>query len=473
MKCSTVVSAICSVLACTTVVSAQTLDRSKRPAAQPALEFKLPPMTTQTLPNGMVVRVMENHALPLVSVRVNIEGGSLLDPVGREGLFTLDTALVKDGTTSMNPEQFADALAELGGVVTATRITNLSSSFERCLALMGDMLMHPSFAPDAFQRRKASHAALVQRSEDSSRVSALKILNIAMWGALHPFARTATSKSINAITRDEVVAFHEATVKPQNVTLTIVGDVTSASAIAAVTKVFGGWQKTGDRVAVTAPPGPAPRPTTVYLFDRPNSPQSTVYVGQPVPARSSADFYALETMGALFGGPTGSRLSLNMRERRPLTYGVSHIITWRRLQDPSSFQGLTNVDAMKTDSALTVWLGEIKNLTAGRPTDAELAFARSATVGTLGTRIETMDQMAVQLTALARDGLPLNYYDNYVKGINAVTAADVAAAAARTVDPTRLTIVVVGDRKRVEPILRAANFGPVVVVDQDGRPLDK
>jgi predicted Zn-dependent peptidase len=470
MKRSIVSSALGAALA-VSAASAQTLDRSKRPAAPPAPVYKMPAVTSQTLPNGLVVRVMENHALPLVSARVTIEGGSLLDPAGREGMFTLDTALVKDGPTTMSAEQFADALAGLGGVVTATRITNLSSSFERCLMLMGDMLMHPSFAPDVFARRKAAYAASLQRSEDSARVQATRVLNATLWGPSHPFARTATSKSIAAITRDELLAFHQAMVQPQHITLTIVGDVTPASAMAAVTKVFGGWQKTGERGKVAAAAPPAPKPTTIYLYDRPNSQQTTIQIGQPLPARSTGDFYALETMGALFGGPTGSRLSQSMRERRPLTYGVTHIATWRGLGDPGSFVGTTNVDAMKTDSAIVVWLGEIKNLASGKPTDAELAFGRAATVGTLLTRVETLDQMATQLSALARDGLALSYYDDYVKGMNAVTAASVAAAAARHVDPSHLTIVVVGDRKTVEPVLRAANIAPVVVVDQDGKPL--
>ena len=453
--------------------AAQQLDRSKRPVIAPAPAFKLPPVTSRTLPNGLVVRVMENHALPLVAVRAYIEGGALLEPVGREGLFTLDTLLASTGTTKMSPEQFADALAELGGPVTATRITNTADAFERSLALMGDMLMHPSFEATQVQRRKVSYAAQLQRGEDSSRVPAVRIFNVAMWGAAHPFARTASAKSINAITRDELVAFHEANVKPQNVTLTIVGDVTMEKAMAVVTKVFGGWQKTGERLNIAAPAPPPLKPTTIYLFDRPNSAQSTIYLGQPTPARTTADFYALETMSALFGGPTGSRLSLSLRENRPLTYGVSHVVTWRRMNDPSSFVGSTNVDQMKTDSALTVWLSEIKMLAAGHPKDAELAFARAATVGSLGTRIETMDQMANQLTLLARDGLPLSYYDDYVKGMSAVTAADVAAVAARVVDPAHLTIVVVGDRKTLEPLLRAANIAPVVVVDQDGRPVER
>lgn len=451
---------------------AQTIDRSKRPPVVPPPPFTFPRVESKTLPNGLVVHIVENRALPLVAVRAVVEGGSLLDPAGKEGLFTLDTLAVRDGTTSMNGEQIADAVDELGAPVLPLRFTTLSTAFERSLAIMGDMLMHPSFPADAVERRKAAVTSTLQRQEATASTPALRIFNATLWGEPHPFARTMTPASIASITRDDVARFHETYVRPQNLTITIVGDVSPAAAMAAVTKVFGGWQRTGARVAVDVSPPPAPRPTTIYLYDRPNSPQSTVFVGQTVPGRTSADFYALETMGALFGGGTGSRVNMSLRENRPLTYSVSHLPVWRRLNDPASFHGSANVDAAKTDSAIAVWLAELKGVAGARPpVEAELAFARNATVRSLVTRIETIDEVANRLNLVARDGLAPSYYDDYIRGMNRVTVAGVAATAARVVDPAHTTIVVVGDRGVVEPRLRAANIAPIVVVDQSGKPV--
>jgi len=445
------------------------LDRSKQPVAPPLAPFAFPKVESRTLPNGLVVRVVENHALPLVAVRTFIEGGSLLDPRGKEGLFTLDTLLLRDGTTTMSGEQLATAIEELGAPVSPTRFTNVSGEFPRALAIMGDMLMHPTFPPDAVERRKATVTSALQRAEGIASTPALRIFNATLWGASHPFAAVSTPASVGSITRDDIARFHETNVRPQNVTLTIVGDITPAAAMAAVTKVFGGWQRTGDRVAVSVPPAPPAKPTTIYLFDRPGSPQSTVFVGQPSPGRSSPDFFALETMGALFGGPTGSRLNLTLRERRPLTYSVTHIPLWRRIDQPASIHGSANVDALKTDSAVVAWLEELRGLAGGRPiADSERAFGQSITAGGLLTRIETIDEVANRLNLVARDGLPPTYYDEYARGVNAVTLARVSAVAAKTIDPAHTIVVVVGDRKLIETPLRAIGL-PVVLVDAQGR----
>src|SRR5262249_35974941 len=93
--------------------SAQQLDRSKRPEIPPKAPLSFPSVGVRTLANGLSVRIVENHALPLVAVRVAIESGSLLDPEGKEGLFTLDTLLIRDGTKSMTGDQLAQAVDEL------------------------------------------------------------------------------------------------------------------------------------------------------------------------------------------------------------------------------------------------------------------------------------------------------------------------------------------------------------------------
>lgn len=450
-------------------LTAQTLDRSKRPNVPPPPAFTFPAFETRTLPNGLVVRIVENHALPIVAVRVSIEGGSLLDPAGKEGLFTLDTMLVRDGTPSMTGEQIASTIDELGAPVSPSQFTTLTAAFDRTLAVVGEMLMRPTFPANAVDLRKTQLVSSLQRAEGTSSTPALRIFNKVLWGETHPFARVASPASINAITREDIERFHQTYVRPQNVTLTIAGDVSVATAMAAVTKVFGSWERTGERVKVVVAEAPTPKPTTIHLYDRPGSQQSTVFVGQAAPSRTTPQFYALETMGALFGGPTGSRLNTSLRGTRALTYSVTHRPAWRRAGDPSSIHGSANVDARKTDSAIAVWLNELKDLAGRRaPTEAELTFGKNATVGTLLTRIETIDTVASRLNLVARDGLPPDYYNDYVRGMNRVTVADVAAAA-RIVDPEKTTIVVVGDRKVIEPLLRAAGIAPVVIVDGAGR----
>jgi zinc protease len=450
---------------------AQQLDRSKHPVSSPPPHFVFPAVQRDTLANGLVVEIVEDHALPLVAVRAVIEGGSLLDPVGKQGLFTLDTLLLRDGTSSMSGDQLAAAIDELGAAISPTRFTTVSDQFERALSMMGDMLMHPAFSADAVERRKAGLLAALQRDEGLPSALARRIFNRLLYGPTNPLAASPTAASVGAISRADVEHFHSTVVRPQNMTLVIVGDLSARATMPIVEKVFGGWERTGERLRVVVPPAPAPNATTIYLYDRPGSPQSTIFIGHAGPSRASPDFYAIETLGALFGGGAGSRTTRALREQRPLTYGVTHSSLWRGQNDPSAFMGSANVDAVKTDSALIVWFDELKAISGPRPaTSDELAFARSLTIGTLATRFETFDALANQLSVMARDQLPTDYFNEYTRRMSAVTTADVAAVAPGTIDPSHTTIVVVGDRTVIEPRLRATNIAPVVIVDDMGKP---
>ncbi len=444
--------------------------RPKPPAPKPAPAYVFPKVQTQTLPNGLVVHIIENHALPLVAVRAVIEGGVLLDPAGKEGLFTLDTLLLRDGTTTLSGDALADAIGELGASVSPSGFTTVTEQLERSLALMSDMLMHPTFPSEALDRRRAALLSLIQRAEGQATTPANRIFNVVVFGADHPLGRFVTPASLASISTDDLAHFHAEHVRPQNVTLVMVGDIVPASAMALATRMFGGWQRSGDRAVVNAPAAPSPKPTTIYLLDRPGAPQSTIYLGQAGPPRSAPDACALDVASFLFGGQSGSRLWTQLRDRRPLTYGITHVTRWRGANDPSSILGQSNVDATKTDSALMVWIGELKDLASGRaPTDQEVAFGRSVTAGNLATRLETFDAVADRAAQMAREHVPMTYLEGYVRGINAATPSDVGRAAARYFDPAHTAIVVVGDRKTIEAPLREANVAPVVIVDANGK----
>lgn len=444
--------------------------RPKPPAAKPAPKYAFPKVQTRTLPNGMVVQIVENHALPLVAVRTVIEGGALLDPVGKEGLYLLDLALLRDGTTSMSGDQLAQALDQLGTTVNPTGFTAIAGELDQALPLMGDMLMHPTFPAEAVDQRKTAMASTLQRLEGRADTAANRLINAVLFGQDHRFGRATTQATVGAITRDDIVHFHDANVRPQNVTLVIVGDVTPASVMPLVTRVFGGWGKTGERISVKVPSQIPAQPTMVYLYDRPGAPQTTVRVAQVGPTRSNPDYYALDLATSALGAPSGSRLSQSLREKHALTYGVTHVTQWRGWTEPSVVIGQAQVDAAKTDSALLVWMGELKDLVGNRPiTDQEMSFARSVTAGNLATRLETYDAVANQVAQLVRDHLPMTFIDTYAAVINAVPAAAANAIAKRYINPEHTAIVVVGDRKTIELPLRAANIGAVLIVDATGK----
>jgi zinc protease len=453
--------------------SAQRLDRSVRPVATPAAPFAFPVAQSQTLGNGLTVIVVENHALPLVSVRLELGADEALDPVGKEGLFAIDTAMLREGTMDMTAEQQANAMGQLGSTVSPFGFTTITQSFAPSLRLMADMIVRPAFQGPALDRLKSVSIATNARVWQSPVTIGRHVLFAKMFGLESPIARAVapTQSSLASITLDDVRAFHDSTFRPNNAAVIVVGDVRAADAINAVRAAFDGWRRNPVRQALRMS-ALEPGPTTIYLVDHPGIQQSYVFAGEHALDRASPDAYALDMLAPILGSTLSSRIMQNLRERHSYAYsGAPVFVSWQPPTIPSVLYGFASVNAAKTDSALIEWLGELRGMRDRPPSASEMAVARGAVVGSLPGQIETDDRIADRLVYLRDHELPLDYYDRYTAAIDAVTTADVSAAAQRYVDPQHLVIVVVADRKTVEPQLRAANLAPVIVVDDNGKPI--
>jgi zinc protease len=449
----------------------QTLDRSKPPVTPAAAPFRFPAWKSMVLNNGLRVVIVENHALPLVSVRAVLDVDSLSDPLGKEGLFALDTAMMREGSTSMTAEQQAAAMALLGNTVSPLRFTTIPGNLERSLELMAGMLVRPTFPQAALDRQKSGFIATQQRQLQSPATIARRAFFARLLGADHPMTRgvVTTEASVSSITREQLDAFHRAFVAPERTTLVFVGDVSAADVRAIATRNFADWAKGGGvRPAIAAVP--APVPTTIYLIDRPTQLQAYVMVGTVGPLRSSDDLAAVDAMMPVLGTTPGSRLQLNLRERHSYMYsGTPAAVVWTRAPMPGLIYGTVPVNAAKADSVLLEWMSELRGIRERPPTDAEMTLARGFLTASLGGQLETNDGVANRITSMLKLGAPINFDDEYVKRVAKVKPVDVVRVARLYVDPARMLIVVTGDRKTLEPLLRAANIAPVVLVDESGK----
>jgi zinc protease len=461
-------------LAVASAARSQDVDRAGRPAVPPPPTFKFPKLQSHTLPNGIRLLVVEDRSLPLVAVRAVFAVDSSADPVGKQGLYAVTMAALRDATMSKTADQLAEEIADLGANVLPTAFTTTSPEFARALGLMGDMVMHPRFDQEAINRLKANRAATVRTMAQNPSILPRRIFFSVLYGVGDPAMRVFASSDsdVASITRDDVVGFYHEHVGPGTMTLVIVGDVLDRDAVAEAGRVFGGWQNSASAANVASTPAalaggsiPAARSTAIYLHDVPGT-QAFVYLGAAGPVRGGADQYVVETMGGL----VNARMQQVLREQKSFMYSGSAAVLWFRNARPSPFFGATSVDATKIDSALVAWLGLLRGLRADKPvTPDELEAIRRNSVGVLPARIDGPDALAARVAELARDRLPLDYFDRYAAGMSTVSAADVAATASRYIDLDHLVIVVTGDRKVIEPALRAANIAPVVVVDQNGK----
>jgi zinc protease len=334
---------------------------------------------------------------------------------------------------------------------------------------MAEMLIHPALEEAGIDRRKALQSATARRLAQSPSALPRRLFNIELYGTDDGYVRALapSDASIASVTRDDVVRFHDQFVRPQVTTLIVVGDVTDAAVMAAVQHSFGDWPRGGETTRPVGARVRPPQPTTIYLADN-QSPQAYVYVGASGPSRDASDYAVADVMGAI----SGSRMVQTLRERRSFMYSGASGIVARRAPLASAFVGSASINASKVDSALVEWLALLKGLRSDRPVTAqELEATRRNRVGLLPARIEGPDSIATRISELVRDNVPLDYYDRYVARVMTITPADVAASAKRYIDLDHLIIVVSGDRKILEPALRAAALAPIVIVDADGNPV--
>jgi len=291
-----------------------------------------------------------------------------------------------------------------------------------------------------------------------------------LYGDTHPYGRVVTEQTVKAITRDDVVAFHQNYFKPGRAVIVVVGDITPEHVRATFEKAFASWTAGGDRPAFNYPSVPAAHPTTIYLIDKPNAAQSVFALGEPGPARNTPDFYALQVMNTILGGLFQSRLNHLIREVRGFSYGVGSNFSYGK--GPGPFRAGGAIVTAKSDSALVDFMNQLKGVQGGAPfTTEELEEGKAALIQSLPRRFATVDNVGTAISLVYLQGLPENYFQDYAANVNKVTTDDLTRVARQYLDLEHLNIVIVGDRATIEEPLRKTGIAPVVVLDANGNPI--
>jgi zinc protease len=443
-----------------------------QPPQRSAMAFTFPLVKAHTLTNGLRVIVVEDHSVPVVAVRAVLGVDDIADPVGKEGLYRVMVGALREGTTTRTPEQIADASTKTGTPVSPTVFTTTPGGLASSLELMGDMLMHPAFPQAGFERRKLQQASAFRSAMTALSTPGRNIFYSLVDGRDDPYVRSlfGTEATVATITRDDVIKFYNDHVGPMTTTIIIVGDETDASALAGVKRVFGDWTSDAKVSLAAFPPAPAPKPTTIYLYDIPSAQTGNIYIGNGGgPSRSAPDAYAAEVAGTI----TANRFLATLRERRSLIYSGGLAIVWRPDPRRSEFLGQTNVAPAKVDTAIVEWVGMLRALrTTSPPSPEEIENAKRARVGPLWIKTDGPDSVATRIVEAVRDNLAPNFLESYGAGLTHATEPQIVAALQKYIDIDHLVIVVTGDRRRIEPALRAANIAPIVIVDATGKPIE-
>jgi predicted Zn-dependent peptidase len=437
---------------------------------------------TRELPNGLRLMIVEHHELPVADFVLIVRSGYEADPRQYSGLASLTAALLDEGTSTRTALQIADQQAFLGVRLNTSAAWDFSTvslhtptaQLDSALALFADVALDPSFPQAEVERLRAERLTLLTQLKDRPTAIADQAYAAILYGPDYPYGRPTlgTEASVKHIAQGDVRGFYEEHYRPNNATLIVVGDVRPADIERRLGALFGRWERRNIPQAVfTKAPAPAAatgRRTTVYLIDKPGAAQSSVRIGTIGVARSTPDYFPLLVMNTVLGVPFTSRLNQNLRETHGYTYGAGSRFDMRR--EPGPFTARGEIVAAKTDSALVEFLKELRAIRDTVP-QPELQKAKRYLQLMLPSLFETTGDIAYQLTSLAVYDLPLDFYNNYVQQVERVTQADVQRVARKYIDPEHLSIVVVGDRKQIEPGIRKLGLGDVLVRDIYGAPL--
>lgn len=463
------------------LIAQQALDRTKVPPAGPPASLHVPVWSTGALADGAELMVSERHELPLVSFTISFMGGAdQFETAAHRGVAGFTTAMMSEGTTSRDGEALSNALQLLGTNVAigvgseggTVSFLSTKANFAPTLAILADMLEHPTFPAASLERLRAQRLVALTQAKTQPGSMAARAFPRILYGAAHPFGWAVTEDTVKAITRDDVVAFHQAYFQPGRALVTVVGDVTTADVKAVVDRQLAGWAKAGAKPTFAYPAVPAPKATTIYLVDKPGAAQSTFAIGNPGPPRSTPDYFAITVMNQILGSGANfaSRLNLNIREAKGYSYGVRSSFAFGR--GPGAFQAGGDIVSDKSAPALLEFMKELKGIQGDRPiTDEELSEAKDALNQRLPGQFSSVAGINGAITSLWSQGLPATFYQTYAAKVSAVTKADLVRVAKQYIDLDHLAIVIVGDRASIEAPLKATNIAPVVVVDLDGKPV--
>jgi zinc protease len=265
--------------------------------------------------------------------------------------------------------------------------------------------------------------------------------------------------------RDDLEKFYDSYYRPNNSTLIVVGDVNPADINSRLEKAFGGWKQGGVSAAAIQAQRMMAKPA-IYIVDKPGAAQSSINIGEVGIERSNPDYYAVQVMNSILGGGGTARLFMNLREDKGYTYGAYSRFSYRRGAGPFSAYG--EIQTISTKEAIQEFLKELNGIRGGRPiTPAELEVNKQAFIRRFPAGFETVGGISGQLANLVTYDLPDTYFNDYIAKIGAVTIDDVNRVANKYLDPSRMAIVIVGDRKVIEPGLKELGM-PISILDTEG-----
>ena len=441
------------------------------PPAAPLRPVRFPQFAKGALADGMNMIIVEHHKQPVVTVTLAFPAGASYAAADKTGLDDIVAELLTKGTQSRTADQIAAEIEGAGGAIQAgsdndflrVQVSVLAENLPLAMNMLADVVRHSTFpASEVDLARTRMLSALQVELSDPGSI-AQRIFSHEVYGD-YPYGRSYTAATLRAITREDVVGFYNAHVKPRGALLVVAGDVRAAAVRGLAAKAFAGWQGT-PAPAPAAAPIPARTSTEIVLVNKPGAVQSNILAGFTMITPRDPAVYPLTIMSRILGGGSDARLFEILREQKSWTYGAYARFT--RPRNMGVFLANAEVRTPVTDSALAELMHQLDRIRDSVPADSEIAAAKNYLVGHFPLTIETPEQIAGAVASARLLGLPDDYVPRFRDRLAAVTDAQLAAADKRYLTTDKMVIVVVGDGAKIVDGLK--RLGPVRIEDVEGK----
>ncbi|MGH7233166.1 MAG: M16 family metallopeptidase [Nitrospiraceae bacterium] len=432
------------------------------------VEFHPPDPDRIVMENGMVVYLLEDHELPLITISATVKSGGWLDPSERVGLASITGATMRSGGTQHTAaadldeelERLAAQLSVAIGVESGVATLDvLQKDVDRGLRILADVLRAPAFEPARLELAKLQAKEMIRRRQDKPQSIAGREFAKLVYGPTHPFARESSVESISRISRDDVLAFHAATVHPNGIILGVTGDFVKADMLAKLRDVFGDW-KQGKITPVVFPPVTVAQDRDLRFIGK-GTTQTHLRAGHLTLKENDPDYAGLVLLNDILGGGSfRSRLFQDVRTKQGLAYSVGSV-----LRVGSHAQGVwamrTETKTASTRETITRLMANVERLREQPVTDEELQEAKDAFVNSFVFSFTSPASIVNHLVELEYDGLPKDFLQQLRDRVMKLTKDDLLRMARVHFHPDRMKILAVGPPETAAVL---SSFGEVAEI---------
>lgn len=447
------------------------IDRSIRPEAAPAPTINIKDSQVFTSENGITVILSENHKIPRVSYNLVMGSNPILEN-GKAGLPEIAGTLLMSGTTNRSKDALDNEVDNIGASLSADNnsiyMSALTKHMSKGLTLMSDVLLNANFPQSEVDRIIAQNESNLTSTRSDAGAMASNATSVVNFPKGHPYGEIMTFESLAAIDRESIVNYYKSMFTPKGSYLVVVGDITLEETKKMVAEYFGKWTGSAPK-KVDWGTGSFHEGNQVFFVKKPGAVQSVISISFPMNiSPSHPDYLKLNVLNNIMGaGGFASRLMQNLREDKAYTYGC-----YSRLNitdDGSWFSAGGNFRNEVTDSAITQILFELDRIIDDYVTDKELDLAKSSMSGSFGRSLEQPATVARFALNIIKNELPKDYYQTYLKKLEAITTQDLLDVAQKYWTGSKCNIVVVGNEEVLPYLDKFDSDGTIDLLDAFGK----